>query len=170
MPPEVTWEAEIAYKTTLQRFHELTKFRLLQQAIANFGPSEAREYIEKISIMDADCINTHEEIANSLRICNSELIDALIGVSNASHAPRCVALANKEILQKGYRKLFYITSPCDTDFSEGEDPLVFEPQSGPGSPHKLSSCVVLQGYFDLAYEKKMDFLENAKSLLGKGDD
>jgi hypothetical protein len=165
MPPQVRWEAEVAHKTTLDRFHDLTRFNALQQAIIKFGQNEAMGYIEKIALADINCSNTKGEIANSLKRCNLESIEALISVTSRSHAPRCVALANKEILHKRYRNLFYIVSPCDTDFSENEDPLIFEPQSGPGPRNKLSPSAVLQPYFNLSHEKRIAFLKAIKKIL-----
>ena len=55
--------------------------------------------------------------------------------------------------------------PRDTDFSEVEEVLIFEPQSGPGPQGRLSPCTVLKEYFALSEKKKISFLAFAKEFL-----
>ena len=64
----------------------------------------------------------------------------------------------------GYKGAF-IPTPCEIDFSEGDEVLIFEPQSGPGPKQEVTPSKVLKNYFKLSEDDKLIFLKECQSFF-----
>jgi hypothetical protein len=71
-------------------------------------------------------------------------------------------------MTKHNRDIDHIFSiPCETDFSDNEQVLVFEPQSGAGEKSTLSACNTLRKFYSLDAKDKKEFLRLSESFFSK---
>ena len=162
-PKDVKWEADFTLKYLIDNFEELLYFPKIAEAINQFGGlPRSKKYIKSISITETHSKNTQEEILNAVNICDEKKINILLRVTNPSHEPRCVTIQNKILKTNNERIKYFFSNPCQTDFSENEEVVVFEPQSGPGIKKPKSSCNILRSFFSLSIENKIEFLNMAE--------
>jgi len=164
-PAQVKWEADFTFETLLHQFQELTKFEALDKTIANFGGiDKAKDFIKKNTVTDVDSWNTRDELFNALAKCKTRNIKILRSISNPSHAPRCLLIALNAMKVMGY-KVSFIPDPCGSDFSEDENVVIFEPQSGPDPKREISPCNVFEKYFNLSEQEKILLLKSCQSFF-----
>ena len=73
-------------------------------------------------------------------------------------------VAFKEMKEMKYEN-YFLPTPCDTDFSDSNEVLIFEPQSGPGPKQTLHPTNILKVYFNLSEELKYKFLNECKNFF-----
>jgi hypothetical protein len=165
-PLEVEWEADFTFKYLLENFEILLKFDKLKNAInENGGLLKSQKYIESIHVLENKSKNSEEEIIAAINICSENDIKYLLRVTNPSHEPRCVSIQNNYL--KRYTGLFQhvFSLPCETDFSDNEEVLIFEPQSGPGKRVEYSPCKILKSFFLLSNAEKTRFLKDTEDYF-----
>lgn len=168
-PAHVKWEADFTFETLQHQFRELTKFEALNKAIANFGGiDKAKEFIKKITVTDVDSWNSRDELFNALAKCKTNNIKILRSISNPSHAPRCLLIALNAMKVMGYKATF-VPDPCESDFSEDENVVIFEPQSGPGPKQDISPCKVFEKFFNLSEKDKVSLLKTCQTFFENSD-
>lgn len=164
-PKQVKWEADFTFETLQIKFHELIQFDLVNEAVINFGGvNAASSFINSIATTDVESGNSRDELFNALNKCKNNKINTLFSVSNPSHAPRCLDIALNEMKRMGYKGTL-IPTPCEINFSEGGEVLIFEPQSGPGPKQEVTPCKVLKNYFKLSEDDKLIFLKECQSFF-----
>lgn len=164
-PGQVKWEADFTFETLQHKFRELIRFKSLNEAITNFGGiDEARDFIKRITVTDVASWNSRDELFNALAKCETNNIKILRSISNPSHAPRCLLIALKAMEVMRY-KVTFVPDPCESDFSEDENVVIFEPQSGPGPKQEITPCDVFEKYFNLSKKDKILLLKTCQRFF-----
>ena len=79
-------------------------------------------------------------------------------------APRCLLIALKAMEVMRY-KVTFVPDPCESDFSEDENVVIFEPQSGPGPKQEITPCDVFEKYFNLSKKDKILLLKTCQRFF-----
>ena len=166
-PENIEWDSDFTFNYLMENFDELMNFPLLKDVIVKLGGiSNAKKHIDSISEIENKSKNTSEEIINALSLCNkNKNIKYLLRVTSPSHDPRCVSYQINSLREYSGNVEQVFSIPCETDFSEDEDVLIFEPQSGPGVKRKKSPCNILNNFFSLSYEEQNAFLNLAEEFF-----